>query len=49
MDIAQTDLADVLADFGSIRLGEAFEEGECGEADFALCATSSAAWCASSE
>jgi N utilization substance protein B len=36
MDIAQTDLADVLADFGSIRLGEAFEEGECGEADFAL-------------
>jgi transcription antitermination protein NusB len=36
MDIAQTDLADVLADFGSIRLGEAFEEGECGEADFVL-------------
>jgi transcription antitermination protein NusB len=36
MDIAQTDLADVLADFGSIRLGEQFEDGECGEADFAL-------------
>jgi N utilization substance protein B len=36
MDIAQTDLADVLADFGSIRLGEEFEDGECGTADFAL-------------
>ncbi len=36
MDIAQADLADVLADFGSIRLGEEFEDGECGAADFAL-------------
>jgi N utilization substance protein B len=26
----------VLADFGSIRLGEEFEDGECGTADFAL-------------
>lgn len=36
MDIAGTDLADVLAEFGSVRLGETFENGECGEADFAL-------------
>ena len=34
MDIAGADLADVLAEFGSGRLGEAFEDGECGEADF---------------
>ena len=36
MDIAGTDLADVLAEFGSVRLGEIFENGECGEADFAF-------------
>lgn len=36
MDIAQADLADVLADYGSRRLGEAFENGECGPADFAF-------------
>lgn len=36
MDIAGTDLADVLAEFGSGRLGETFENGECGEADFTL-------------
>ncbi len=34
MDIAGADLADVLAEFGSVRLGEAFDDGECGEADF---------------
>ncbi len=34
MDIAHADLADVLAEFGSVRLGEHFEDGECGEADF---------------
>ena len=34
MDIAHTDLADVLADFSSVRLGEEFENGECGDADF---------------
>ena len=31
MDIAKTDLSDVLPEFGSIRLGE---DGESGEADF---------------
>jgi len=36
MDIAQADLADVLADYGSRRLGDGFENGECGEADFAF-------------
>jgi len=36
MDIAQSDLADVLADYGSHRLGEGFENGECGPADFAF-------------
>lgn len=34
MDIAGADLADVLAEFGSVRMGEAFDDGECGEADF---------------
>ena len=34
MDIAGADLADVLAEFGSVRLGEEFENGECGDADF---------------
>ena len=36
MDIAQSDLADVLAEFGSTRMGEMFEDGECGDADFAF-------------
>jgi N utilization substance protein B len=36
MDIAQSDLADVLAEYGSLRLGEGFENGECGPADFAF-------------
>ncbi len=34
MDIAQSDLSDVLAEFGSVRLGDEFENGECGDADF---------------
>ena len=34
MDIASTDLADVLADYGCSRLGDAFDEGQCGRADF---------------
>ena len=34
MDIAKSDLADVLAEFGSVRLGDEFENGECGDADF---------------
>lgn len=34
MDMAQTDLSDVLAEFASVRLGEEFDNGECGEADF---------------
>jgi N utilization substance protein B len=34
MDIAGTDFAEVLAQFGAGRLGETFEDGECGEADF---------------
>lgn len=33
MDIAHTDLSDVLAEFSSVRLGEEFDDGECGEAD----------------
>ncbi len=36
MDIAGTDFAEVLAQFGAGRMGEIFEEGECGEADFAF-------------
>ncbi len=36
MDIAQADLADVLAEYGSLRLGEGFDDGECGPADFAF-------------
>jgi transcription antitermination protein NusB len=36
MDIAGTDLAEVLAQFGAGRMGEIFEDGECGEADFAF-------------
>lgn len=34
MDLTQADLADVLAEFGSTRLGEDFEGGQCGTADF---------------
>jgi transcription antitermination protein NusB len=36
MDIAGTDFSEVLAQFGAGRLGETFEDGECGEADFAF-------------
>jgi transcription antitermination protein NusB len=34
MDIAGTDFSEVLAQFGAGRMGETFEDGECGEADF---------------
>lgn len=34
MDVAQAPVADVLAEFGSWRLGEDFEDGQCGPADF---------------
>lgn len=34
MDIGGTDLADVLAQYGGGRLGDGFEDGQCGEADF---------------
>ena len=34
MDIAGTDFTEVLAQFGAGRMGEIFENGECGEADF---------------
>jgi len=36
MDIAGTAIEDVLAEYGSTRIGEAFENGECGEADVAF-------------
>ena len=36
MDIAGTDFSEVLAQFGAARMGEIFEDGECGEADFAF-------------
>jgi transcription antitermination protein NusB len=36
MDIAGTDFSEVLAQFGDGRIGEIFEDGECGEADFAF-------------
>jgi N utilization substance protein B len=36
MDIAGTDFSEVLAQFGAGRMGEIFEDGECGEADFAF-------------
>jgi transcription antitermination protein NusB len=36
MDIAGTDFSEVLAQFGAGRMGETFEDGECGEADFAF-------------
>ncbi|MGI9483464.1 MAG: transcription antitermination factor NusB [Hyphomicrobiales bacterium] len=34
MDIAHTDLSDVLAEFSSVRVGEGFEEGDSIEPDF---------------
>jgi transcription antitermination protein NusB len=34
MDIAGTDFSEVLSQFGAGRIGEIFEDGECGEADF---------------
>ncbi|MGB7206677.1 MAG: transcription antitermination factor NusB [Anderseniella sp.] len=34
MDIGGGDLADVLADYGSGRIGSEFEDGQCGDADF---------------
>ncbi|HSM18979.1 MAG TPA: transcription antitermination factor NusB [Hyphomicrobiales bacterium] len=34
MDIAGTDLSEVLAQFGAGRMGETFDDGECGVADF---------------
>lgn len=34
MDIGGGELADVLADYGSGRLGIEFDDGQCGEADF---------------
>jgi N utilization substance protein B len=33
MDIGGTDMAEVLAQYGSGRLGDDFNEGQCGEAD----------------
>jgi len=34
MDIGGTDLADVLAQYGGGRLGDSFDDGQCGEADY---------------
>ncbi|WP_137390714.1 transcription antitermination factor NusB [Rhodoligotrophos defluvii] len=34
MDVVQSPLPDVLAEFGSWRLGNDFEDGQCGPADF---------------
>ncbi|WP_342642407.1 transcription antitermination factor NusB [Rhodoligotrophos ferricapiens] len=34
MDVVQAPLADVLAEFGSWRLGNDFDDGQCGPADF---------------
>jgi N utilization substance protein B len=36
MDLAGTDVGEVLAQFSSRALGEAFEDGQCGEADYKL-------------
>lgn len=36
MDLVQSDLSDILAEFGASRLGEDFEGGQCGMADFAF-------------
>ena len=34
MDIAGTELSDVLAEYSSARIGVQFDDGQCGEADF---------------
>lgn len=34
MDIGGSELSNVLADFGSARIGVDFDDGQCGEADF---------------
>ncbi len=34
MDIGGTELSDVLADYGSARIGVHFDDGQCGDADF---------------
>jgi N utilization substance protein B len=39
MDLAGTDVGEVLAQFSSRASGEAFEEGQCGEADYRLLKT----------
>lgn len=36
MDLAQTEVGEVLAQFSSRSAGEAFDDGECGEADFSF-------------
>ncbi len=36
MDIGGTELSDVLAEYGSGRIGVQFEDGQCGEADFSF-------------
>ncbi len=36
MDLAGTDVGEVLAQFSSRAAGEAFDDGQCGEADFPL-------------
>jgi N utilization substance protein B len=36
MDLAGTDVGEVLAQFSARTAGEAFEEGQCGEADYKL-------------
>ncbi len=36
MDLAGTDVGNVLAEYASSRLGEAFENGQCGKADVAF-------------
>ena len=36
MDLAGTDVGEVLAQFSSRAAGEAFDEGQCGEADYRL-------------
>ncbi len=34
MDVGGTELSDVLADYGTGRIGTHFDDGQCGEADF---------------
>src|SRR4051812_12495848 len=36
MDLAGTDVGEVLAQFSSRASGEAFDDGQCGEADYKL-------------